>query len=537
MKVWLYSRLSRDEDEELNSLSNQRKILMDYAEANGYEVVGESSDDNMSGMNFNRPGIDKICQATDAKQIDAVIVKDLSRLGRHRTQTALFIDYLRENDVRVLSVTEGIDTFNEDDDLLVGFKGIFNDFYARDISKKIRSGYYQKQKDGLVVTPPLGYFKDKNTGEIVVVEETASIVRRIFDLYIQGYGFVAIAKILNSEGVRSPNYYQQKLFKKHMRPDRPAISHEFLWEGTGVKRILENEFYIGTLVCHKTYNNKINKVRKNLSAEEQIRHENAVPAIISRETWEQAQFLLADRPKRSVRAGSGKPCHRYAGLLYCAECGSTFVARKRKWRNFPERIEYVCNGYHRYGKENCTPHRVNETDLDVLIYSELMRMKQQAQANWVSVEKEVQAWMKSKSATEKKIAGLEARRKQKREDLEAILLERIHDKEHAEIYTEMIQKCEMDISSIDSQITDLKNLGEAVRRRKAEMKTSLDLLDCIVRDEAISDTHLRMLVERVIIHEQNKQIQIEVQFKAAFHWHMTLLDTAKGNSMDFELTA
>ncbi len=149
----------------------------------------------------------------------------------------------------------------------------------------------------------------------------------------------------------------------------------------------------------------------------------------------------------------------------------------------------------------------------------------------------MQACIKSKSATEKKIAGLEARRKQKREDLEAILLERIHDKEHADIYTEMIQKCEMDISSIDSQITDLKNLGEAVRRRKAEMKTSLDLLDCIVRDEAISDTHLRMLVERVIIHEQNKQIQIEVQFKAAFHWHMTLLDTAKGNSMDFELTA
>ncbi len=172
-----------------------------------------------------------------------------------------------------------------------------------------------------------------------------------------------------------------------------------------------------------------------------------------------------------------------------------------------------------------------------MIYSELMRIKQQAQANWASVEKEVQAWMKSKSATEKKIAGLEARRKQKQEDLEAILLERIHDKEHAEIYTEMIQKCEMEIASIDSKIADLKNLGEAVRRRKAEMKTSLDLLDCVVRDEAISDAHLRMLVEKIIIHEQEKQIQIEVQFKAAFHWHMTLLDAEKGNSMDFELTA
>lgn len=140
MKVWLYYRLSRDEDSELNSLTNQRKILAEYADANGHTIVGESSDDNVSGMHFNREGIDKIYDEVEKKSIEAIIVKDLSRLGRHRTQTALFIDYLREHDVRVLSVTENIDTSNEDDDLMVGFKGIFNDMYARDISKKIRAG-------------------------------------------------------------------------------------------------------------------------------------------------------------------------------------------------------------------------------------------------------------------------------------------------------------------------------------------------------------------------------------------------------------
>ena len=150
MRVWLYSRLSRDEDRELNSLTNQQKILTEYAENNGYKIVGSSADDNISGMHFNREGIEKIYSAVEEKSIDAVIVKDLSRLGRHRTQTAMFIDYLRENDVRVLSVTENIDTSNEEDDLMVGFKGIFNDMYARDISKKIRAGYKQKQKDGIV---------------------------------------------------------------------------------------------------------------------------------------------------------------------------------------------------------------------------------------------------------------------------------------------------------------------------------------------------------------------------------------------------
>ena len=204
MRAWLYSRLSRDEDRELNSLTNQQKILTEYADSNGYKIVGSSSDDNISGMHFNREGIEKIYSAVEDKIIDAVIVKDLSRLGRHRTQTAMFIDYLRQNDVRVLSVTENIDTSNEDDDLMVGFKGIFNDMYARDISKKIRAGFNQKQKDGIIMIPPLGYFKDKNTRQVVIVEEHAEIVRKIFNLYVSGYGLKAIAKILNEEGIKSP---------------------------------------------------------------------------------------------------------------------------------------------------------------------------------------------------------------------------------------------------------------------------------------------------------------------------------------------
>ena len=228
MRAWLYYRLSRDEDKELNSLTNQKNILVEYAENNGYTVVGEPFDDNVSGMHFNREGIEKIYDEVEKKTIDAVIVKDLSRLGRHKTQTPLFIDYLREHDVRVLSVTENIDTSNEDDELMVGFKGIFNDMYCRDISKKIRAGYKQKQKKGIVLIPPMGYFKDKNTGEVVIVEEQAAIIRRIFDLYLSGYGIKAIAKILNSEGIKSQGYYQQKLLGKKLGYNKPEIAHRFL---------------------------------------------------------------------------------------------------------------------------------------------------------------------------------------------------------------------------------------------------------------------------------------------------------------------
>ena len=291
LRVWLYYRLSRDEDVELNSLNNQRDIIVDYANSKGYEIVGESFDDNVSGMHFNREGINQLRNAVDNKLIDAVIVKDLSRLGRHRTQTAVFIDYLRQHKVKVLSVTENIDTSDENDDLLVGFKGIINDLYAKDISKKIRAGYLQKQKNGIIITTPMGYYKDKNTEEIIIVEEEADIIRRIYELYLSGYGIKSIANMFNNEGIKSPQYYQNVRYKKQLPYTRPAICKKYLWNATTVKRLLQNEFYKGTLVCHKSSTSKIYHTRFAVPEEEQFVHEDYVPAIISKEKWSQVQFI------------------------------------------------------------------------------------------------------------------------------------------------------------------------------------------------------------------------------------------------------
>ena len=188
MRVWLYARLSNDDDREMNSLLNQREICQAFAEQHGYIIVGQSFDDNVSGLKFNRRGLDELTAAVDADKIDAVIVKDLSRLGRHRTQTALFIDYLREHQVRVISATEGVDTFRDEDDLIIGVRGLMNDYYAKDIGKKIRAGYRQKQKDGIVITPPFGYWKDRNTGQIKIDAEAAVTVQLIYSLYLGGAG-------------------------------------------------------------------------------------------------------------------------------------------------------------------------------------------------------------------------------------------------------------------------------------------------------------------------------------------------------------
>ena len=273
MRVWLYYRLSRDEDDELNSLRNQRSIIESYAISNGHEIIGESFDDNVSGMHFEREGIAKIYEVVDAGRIDAIVVKDLSRLGRHRTQTALFIDYLRENNVRVLSATEGIDTFNENDDLIIGFKGLVNDFYARDGSRRVRTGYRQKQKNGIVITPPFGYFKDKNTNQIIIIPDSADTIRLIYSSYISGMGFKAIARMLNEQNHKTPAKMQLELIGKRMPKDQEKILKKYLWDATMVSRILQEEAYTGTLICHKSERNKINKTFRYTTPEEQFRHE------------------------------------------------------------------------------------------------------------------------------------------------------------------------------------------------------------------------------------------------------------------------
>ena len=531
MRVWFYYRLSRDEDREQNSLNNQRKILEEYAKSKGYEVVGESFDDNVSGMHFNREGIEKLQDEVEKGTIDAVLVKDLSRLGRHKTQTALFIDYLREHDVRVLSVTENVDTFNEDDELMVGFKGIFNDMYCRDISKKIRAGYKQKQKDGIVMIPPMGYYKDKNTGEVKIVEEQAEIIRRIFNLYLSGYGLKAIANILNSEGIKSQGYYQEKMLGKKLGSNKPKIAHRYLWENNCVKRVLQNEFYAGTLVCHRSYTNKINHIRKELPEEEQYRHENFVPAIISKDIWKRAQILLNKKVKTNVRASKGKPFHRYTGLIKCGDCGSSFTCVVRRNKQMQERYEYVCNGYHRYGKTNCTSHCVREEDLDALIYNELKTVKSKLRNNYSHIEGDVKHWMSQKGSVERRISTLTTKLMQRKEDQQGILLERIRDKEHEDVYNEMLKKCETDIDNISSEIDSMQEFDTTIKKRKAEMKQGLDLIDTIFEEKAISNANLRLLVEEITVYENDGKLQITVQLNGNFRRHLDIYNS-KGELTD-----
>ena len=419
MRVWLYARLSNDDDQEMNILLNQREICQAFAEQHGYIIVGQSFDDNVSGMKFNRRGLDELTAAVDADKIDAVIVKDLSRLGRHRTQTALFIDYLREHQVRVISATEGVDTFRDEDDLIIGVRGLMNDYYAKDIGKKIRAGYRQKQKDGIVITPPFGYWKDKNTGQIRIDAEASVTVQLIYSLYLQGCGQKEIARRLNAAGRKTPAQLRAERCGREVRHTHKTRDGQFLWTYASVKNILTEEAYTGVLNNHRReYNN--GKV-KRIDETDWYRHEGFFPVIIGKQEWEQVQRLL----KQQARPANGNQTkHRYAGLLACQECGNMFIPMIRCW-NGKSRVEYVCRGYHRNGKSYCSSHRIHEEVLDAAVQAYAQTVREQCAEEVEKLAPLQKMWALRKPILDAHILSLQGRIQGLELEIDGIVMEKL----------------------------------------------------------------------------------------------------------------
>ena len=420
MRVWLYARLSNDDDPAQNSLQNQQEICRAFAEKKGWSIAGSSADDNISGMNFSRRGLDILTAAVQAKQVDAVLVKDLSRLGRHRTQTALFIDFLRENQVRVISVTEGVDTFCEEDDLMIGVRGLMNDYYAKDIGKKIRAGYRQKQKNGLVITPPFGYWKDRNTNQVVVHQDAAETVQLIYALYLQGCGQKEIARKLNSLGRKTPAQIRTERLGYDSQKPHKTRDGQFLWTYASVRNILVEESYTGVLNNHRREYN--NGKTKHIDKADWYRHEGFFPVIIGKQEWEQVQRLL----KQQAHPANGNQAkHRYAGLLSCQECGNVFSPMIRCW-NGSRRVEYVCRGYHRNGKGYCSSHRIHEEILDKAVWDDTEKLREQYAAELKKVTQLQKQWALRKPVLDAHCLTLQKEILRLEQEVDALVMEKLN---------------------------------------------------------------------------------------------------------------
>ena len=366
--------------------------------------------------------------------------------------------------------------------------------------------------------PPFGYFKDKNTKEVVIVDEAADTVRRIYALYREGHGMKAIARKLNEEHRRTPAQLQLSLLKKRQPNTYDHIRKKNIWEATMISRILQDDTYTGTVICHKSERNKINKTFRFTSVEEQYRHENMIPAIIPKDVWQEVQTLLEQRKAANVRAAPGHTSLRYGGLLRCGDCGRTFVGKRVHLKN-GDRVQYVCDTYHRYGKEHCTSHAIWEELLDELIETELRGAKQLYQQNWDSLQTLIERWANNNLSTTERVNSLTARMESIEEELEAILMEKIRDKANAERYDRMIQKREAEIESLKKQIAQLESIESTLRQRQATLRKDIRMMDDILAEGHISEANLRLLVEKIYITEHDGKLDLDIRLKAPFRTH------------------
>ena len=419
MRAWIYGRLSGDDDSEMDSLTNQMEIGRNYARRQGFRIIGESFDDNVSGMRFDRRGLTQCTDAVEQGRIDAIIVKDLSRLGRHKTQTALFIDYLRQQGVAVMSVTENLNTLSDEDDLMIGVRGLMNDYYAKDIGNKIRHGYRQKQKEGLVITPPFGYWKDRNTNCIHQHPEAAETVRLIYDYYLQGIGQKEIARRLNRLGRKTPAQLRAERYGEEFYATRKDQSGQYVWTYVSVKNVLTEEGYTGVLINHRTETR--NGKAKPVPLEQWQRHEDFYPAIITKEEWLKTQSLLKQNARPAVQK---RAAHRYSGLLTCGNCGHPFVPMIRYW-NGHRRVEYVCKGYHSRGKEFCSSHRIREECLDTQVVQHAQALRKNWQAELTDLQQLYKQYALRQPALNQEIARIHEEIRQHEEDIDELLMLRI----------------------------------------------------------------------------------------------------------------
>ncbi len=357
MRVGGYVRLSRDEDREsYSSILSQKSIIAECVMQNKWALVKYYEDDNCSGYTFERPGFLDMIRDLENDNIDIVIAKDLSRIGRHNAYTLLFIDKIKKLKKRLIlpKEGEGYDTALDDNDLL-GIKTWYNEMYVKDISRKIKSSIRAMQKEGrLIIKEHFGYTRsalDKHMLEIDL--EAADIVRLIYRLYISGLGYRKIAETLNHEGHPTPS---QHVWQKHQQKNMLYMGKvSNTWTSSAVQRILNNDIYIGTLRMAKTEKTLIKGKSFKKPRDEHYIFEENHPAIITKENYNKVQDILGKRKKTGSK-GSASIKNIFSGLLFCKDCGSYMIAYNKKDK--PK--SYICGSYHKYGRKSCQRHSIRE---------------------------------------------------------------------------------------------------------------------------------------------------------------------------------
>ena len=500
----LYARLSQEDalDGESNSIANQKKILLKYATDNHFSNPTFFIDDGVSGVTFDRPGWNEMIRLAEAGKVQTVIVKDMSRMGRDYLKVGYYTEsFFAERDIRYIAINDGVDSDKGDNDF-TPFRNLFNDFYARDTSKKIRTVMRAKGNAGehLCTNPPYGYMKDPaDKKKWIVDEEAAEIVKRIFDLCIAGKGPMQIAKLLTAEHILTVKaHYAQ-------RAGKPLPEKPYHWDPKSVAGILERPEYTGCTVNFKTYS-KSHKLKKRLYnvPENQRIFPNTQPAIIDEQVFVRVQELRENkrRPaKQAERQGL------FSGLLYCADCGSKLHFATGK-NMTPQQDCYRCSRY-KSNTGDCTMHFIREEtlklfvlqrifDVTALFFDDAMAFEEAAKKqHFQEAEKEAQKRKREIAQAEKRIAELDR------------IFKRIYEDDiSGTISHERFLKLSTDYEAEQRELTEQVKTWREVVEIFEQDRSDFDSFAAIVRKyvgiRELTPTIVNEFVKKIIVHAPDK---------------------------------
>lgn len=378
----LYCRISLDDgsQNESMSISNQKLLLKDYAEKNGMPRYEYYVDDGYTGRNFNRPSFKRLIADIEAGKIGCVITKDLSRLGRNYIEAGSYIEiFFPKHNVRYIAVTDGVDSLTRQEMDITPFKNILNDMYSRDISKKVLAGRMTRSRQGKFCggQPPLGLMRDpEEKGHLILDPDTAPTIRKIFDLALNGWGCMRIAKQL----------MEDKIPITRVKSNTECDVNYYSWGSARISHILRNPFYKGAHLVCRTHQKGIRSNTYDIIPREDWEVlEGCHEAIVSPEDWEKVQELIDRRPP--IMEGNACPFYNlFHGIIYCATCGKSMQVRYEKVgrtgknrftgeeREPIDKAYYICQTYNRLGKNSCTSHKVEARDLYNLVLKDIQEL-------------------------------------------------------------------------------------------------------------------------------------------------------------------
>lgn len=378
----LYLRLSKEDVDKMRkgddsaSIQNQRALLLDYAAEKGFEVLAIYSDDDESGLYDDRPDFEKMMRSARAGEFDVIIAKTQARLSRNMEHIERYLHHdLPNMGIRFIGVVDGVDTDHAGNKKSRQINGLVNEWYCEDLSANIRSALKIKMKEGQFIGSSCcyGYLKDpKDHNHLIVDEYAADVVKKIYRLYIQGYGKAKIASILSAEGILIPTRYKREILGMNFKNGRELETTKN-WSYQTVHAILNNETYLGNLIQNKA--NKISykdRKRRYLPKDQWIIVPNTHEAIIDKETFELVQKMQKARTRSVNMTGSEDI---FSGMIFCADCKHA-MSRKYARRGNRGFIGYVCKTYKTQGKQFCESHSIDKDELEEAV---LESMKDEVQ--------------------------------------------------------------------------------------------------------------------------------------------------------------